>query len=241
MMEALRLAGLVDELGRGKRLIFVESIKNGKQPPQVSLEVAGRLNRWRLNLFGAASDERQLRLLKQLREKYNDEKKSLLALALILWKDLPVAQIKEHVDADSAPSFLEVLGDINGPVFYYKEADKLILRRWVQIMIEEGKESKTFSPAEEDHLYKLAKEIADKYYDGEITSRKIRDLGNLGETRSAKSMCSRLVKKWQLEGRLKVVKRGIFQFPQKELLIPTRDDLMTWLDMLSTIKSGEGA
>ena len=34
LMEALRIAGFVDELGRGKNVIFSESIKTGKRPPK---------------------------------------------------------------------------------------------------------------------------------------------------------------------------------------------------------------
>ena len=48
LMEVLRVAGHVDELGRGKNLIFSDSIKNGKRSPEVILERAGRYDRWKL-------------------------------------------------------------------------------------------------------------------------------------------------------------------------------------------------
>ena len=40
-MEALRLAGFVDELVREK-IDFAESLRNGKKPPEVVLEGGGR-------------------------------------------------------------------------------------------------------------------------------------------------------------------------------------------------------
>lgn len=50
LMETLRLAGFVDELGRGKNLIFADSLSYGKHPPYVAIERGGRYDRWRLLL-----------------------------------------------------------------------------------------------------------------------------------------------------------------------------------------------
>jgi len=63
LMESLRLIGAVDELGRGKTMIFTESIKSGCKPPEVYIEGAGRLNRWRTIIYGGRRDRRQLKLL----------------------------------------------------------------------------------------------------------------------------------------------------------------------------------
>src|SRR6266480_2556819 len=57
LMEALRIAGFVDELGRGKNLIFSESIKTGKRPPEVHIETAGKYQRWKLMVYGGKEDQ----------------------------------------------------------------------------------------------------------------------------------------------------------------------------------------
>jgi predicted HTH transcriptional regulator len=98
LMESLRLSGHVDELGLGKNVIFAESLRNGKRPPQVNVEPGHRYDRWRLYLYGGHRDETQLRLLQRCRQTYPDERKALIANALVLWRDRPVAEIRKFID-----------------------------------------------------------------------------------------------------------------------------------------------
>ena len=68
LMEVLRIAKHVDELGSGKKLIFSESIRNGKHMPEVFIEQAGRYKRWKLSLYGGTQDKLKLKLLKRIRK-----------------------------------------------------------------------------------------------------------------------------------------------------------------------------
>jgi hypothetical protein len=95
LMEVLRIAGFVDELGRGKNLIFAESLRHGKNPPEVIIEESGRYDRWRLFLYGSPQNRIQLRLLNRLREFYPDEQKALIANALVLWRGRSVTDIRQ--------------------------------------------------------------------------------------------------------------------------------------------------
>jgi predicted HTH transcriptional regulator len=203
LMETLRLSGYVDELGRGKTLIFSESLKYGKKPPQVFLERVGRYSRWRLLLYGGIQDKLQLKLLGQLRERYKDEQKALIANALILWRDLPVANLKQYIEGDAQNLFIQILADMNGPIFYYKEKDSIVLRRWVKVLLGEGKESKKLTAAEEVDTLEFIKKICTDYHHGYVTPKNLRDLADLGNTHSSKVMSSKLLKKWAKEGKLK--------------------------------------
>jgi len=220
LMETLRLSGYVDELGRGKNLIFSESLKYGKTPPQVIVERGGRFHRWRLLLYGGTKNAIHLRLLQQLREKYKDEQKALLAQALVLWCGKSASTIKEYVEGESEHLFIEILKDLNGPVFYWESNDQIALRRWVKILLGEGKDTKKLTDAEEKDKLKFIKEIQLKYHHGFITPKELRDLADLGHTKSAKVMSSNLLKKWEAIGEVKRIRHGVYQFIRPETTPP---------------------
>ena len=215
LMEVLRLAGFVDELGRGKNLIFAESIIKGSQPPIVTIEKAGRYSRWRLYIYASTQNKIQQKLLRQIKGMYSDEQSALIAYALVLWRDKTVTDIRKYIDGESAPLFAKILQDANGPIFYWKQEDKIILRRWVKILIEEGKESKVFTLEEEDDLFKFAHEIQTEYHNGFVTTKQLRDLAHLGETASGKAMCSTLLKKWVTDGKIEKIKQGVYKLKSK--------------------------
>ncbi|HBG93236.1 MAG: hypothetical protein A2X54_04625 [Nitrospirae bacterium GWF2_44_13] len=215
LMETLRLIGIVDELGRGKNLIFADSIKAGKKPPCVSLEKTGRVNRWRLCIYGGSTDKVQLRLFQRIRVNYPNEKKALIAYALVLWSGQPVSTIKTFIDDESAPMIAEILSDIYGPIFYYEKNDAIVLNRWVRVLIEEGKDSKSFTVAEEDQLYKFAYDIQTKYYNSSITPKELRKLAHMGDTESEIVLSSTLFKKWVKEGKLHKISKGHYTFKEK--------------------------
>lgn len=222
LMESLRLAGHVDELGRGKNLIYAGSICKGKRPPNVSIETAGRTPRWRLFLYDGMTDPLQIRVLQRLREHYRDEQKALLAHALVLWRGQGVQSIKQYIDGESAPILAEVLADSAGPVLYMPDGT-LALRRWVSVLLGEGKDSKTLSSAEEAALFEFAYRVQTTRNQGYVTPRDIRQLGQMGNTRSEQTLSCNILRKWRAEGKVDRTKRGTYRFVHKKKAIA--DDL----------------
>lgn len=232
LMESLRLAGFVDELGRGKNLIFSESIKEGKAAPFVHIEKAGRFNRWRLFIFGSMSDNKHLRLLGRLRKIYANEQKALLAQALVLWSKHPATTIKTFIDGESAPLFVEVISDLNGPVFFYQKDDSINLRRWVRVLLEEGKDSKCLSLEEEGNLYDLAYDLQMKYEKGFVSPKILRQLAKMTETPSEKVLSSTIIKKWLNEGKVKKMSMGKYQFITKKEFQTSADILLKYFTQI---------
>lgn len=217
LMETLRLSGYVDELGRGKNLIFSESLRYGKKAPQVIIEKSGRFSRWRLLIYGGTKDKAQLKLLSQLKERYTDEQKALIANALVLWRGQPVANLRQYIEGEAQNLFAEVLRDINGPIFYYKEKDTIVLRRWVKVLLGEGKASKQLTPAEEEDVYEFVKKIRLDYHHGYVTPKDLRDMADLGHTSSSRVMSSQLLNKWVKENKLRKIHKGLYQFIKPEV------------------------
>ncbi len=214
LVEALRFAGVVDELGRGKTVIFSECLKAGKPAPIVVIEPAGRYTRWRLIVYCGQQDARKLRLLERLREQYKDEHKALIGTALALWRDKKVSEIRQFVDGESLPVFSELLASMDGPVFFWDKEDTLVLRRWAQILLGEGKDSKSLQPSEEENLLRLAKDISIKYHGGYIIPKTLRQYASMGDTPSEKSLSSKLLGKWVDQGHMKKEKKGMYHFEQ---------------------------
>ncbi|MGN7494876.1 hypothetical protein ACTHPF_27305 [Paenibacillus sp. SAF-054] len=212
LMETLRTCGIVDELGRGKNLIFSHSLLQGKKPPEVIIEQVGRFNRWKIYIHGGKRDEIQVRLLDRLRELYKNDQKALIANALVLWRDKTVTEIKKYIDGESAPLFVETLNDLRGPIFYYKEKDKITTRRWAEVLLSEGKDSRRFTQAEEEDLKELAYKIHSKYNNFLITPKELRGLAGLTNTKSEQTLISNLLKKWVSEGIIIKVKKGTYKF-----------------------------
>lgn len=212
LMEVLRIAGCVDELGRGKNLIFSESIRQGKRPPEVHLERAGRYDRWKLFIYGGMQDKTYLRLLDRSKELYRDDQKALIAQALVLWRDKPVSEIRNYVDGDFSRQFAEVLSGLEGPIYYYAKGDKITLMRWATVLLGEGKDSKALSPAEEERLRKFAYEHRTKYFDGYITPKELRSLADMSNTRSEMTLSSTILRRWEKQGYVKKVGNGKYKF-----------------------------
>jgi hypothetical protein len=212
LMETLRIAGYVDELGVGKNLIFSDSIKSGKRPPEVHIETAGRYQRWKLMVYGGKEDRKLVRLLERCREIYKDERKALIALALVLWRDRSVTEIRSYVDGDFARQFVEVLTGAEGPIFYYPEKEKIYLTRWAAVLLGEGKDSKALSKAEEEHLQNFSFEICSKYHGGIITPQLLRELAHMSETKSEQVLSSTILSKWTREGIVQKAGKGKYEF-----------------------------
>ncbi len=215
LMESLRMVRKVDELGRGKNLIFTESLKNGYSPPIVEITNVGRYNRWTLNIYCGASDQKNIRLYEKISEAYQDLNKSLIAFALVLWRDIKVSQILDYFGKEERKALAEVLADLNGPIYYFKSEDEIVLNRWVRLLIEEGCESKSFTPFEEKNLYNFARDMR-SYHGGYITPMELRSLANMSESSSERTLSSKLIKKWENEGKMIKVKKGQYQFTSSE-------------------------
>lgn len=218
LMESLRIAKYVDELGRGKYLIYSDSITNGKLPPEVIIENAGRFNRWKLVMRGTTLDSKYQKAYSAIIDRYGKTEKAQIAFSLVLWKDHSVEEISGYIDGESKAKYLEILSDYRGPIFYYKEKNLFILNRWMKLIIEEGKESKTLSFAEEKRLFDIAYKLAAEYDEGVITSARLRELGDFGNSSSAYTQCSNLINKWKQEGKIEDAgKRSLYRFIQSEI------------------------
>ena len=238
LMEVLRIAGQVDELGRGKNVIFAESVRNGKRPPEVHLQKAGKYFRWSLTLHGDVSDRRLLRVFSRISEIYGDPRKALIAQALVLWSSKPVSEIKNYIDDTFSSAFAEVLSSFDGPIFYHADEDRIILHRWVRLLLDEGKDSKQLSPAEEANFRSFVKQFCVKFEDGHITPAKLRELGHFSESSSAKTLSSQLLAKWQKEGHVNKLGHGKYQFVEPK---PVRQEELKDIirELLSSAKKTE--
>ena len=91
------------------------------------------------------------------------------------------------------------------------------MSRWIRLIVEEGKASKTLTAAEEKWLFDLAYRLGVEYDDGYITSKRLRELGGFGNSRSANTQCSVLLKKWKSEGKITSEdKLGVYRFVRNE-------------------------
>ena len=215
LMEVLRISKHVDELGRGKNLIFAESLKFGKQPPQVIVQGAGRYDRWALSLHGGMKNHRYLKLRTSIRDIYKDEQKSLIAHALVLWSNKSVSEIRNYIDDNFSEPFAEVLSSLNGPIFYYPDEDRIILNRWAKLLLEEGRDSKKLSPVEETRLRAFLKSYCLRFEGGYITPKELRRLSHMAETPSEKVLSSKLLSKWEKEGHVVRRGKGSYQFKEE--------------------------
>lgn len=216
LMETLRLARHVDELGRGKNLIFAESIKSGKRSPNVIIQRAGKYSRWVLTLFGGTTDRRQIRLLNRIGEIYKDEQKTLIAYSLVLWHNKTVAEIKNYIDDTVSEEFADVLSSLDGPIFYYQNDDKIVLNRWAKLLLEEGLDSKQLTPAEEQNLREFLENYCERFEKGYITPKELRRLANMAETPSERTLSSKLLHRWHKKGFVTKVSQGNYRFTRAE-------------------------
>lgn len=212
LMETLRIAHQVDELGRGKNLIFSHSIREGKHPPEVIIEKAGKYERWKLLLYGGTTDKLLLRLLERIKEVYKDDQKSLIAFSLVLWRDKKVQEIKKYVDGDFSRQFADVLSGLKGPIFYYEQEDQIFLVRWARVLLGDGKDSKSLSHTEEKRLKEFTYNVCTEFYDHEITPSILRSTAQMGNTGSEKSLLSTILIRWEREGLIRKISRGKYRW-----------------------------
>jgi len=211
LMQALRLGGYVDELGRGKYLILSECLRAGHPPPKVVSEPAGHLSRWRLVIQARGGRSLDRRLLDRLREYYDEEKMALLALALVYWRNEPLQSIVEYIDEESQDVFASVVSDPAGPLVV--EEDSISAKRWVEVLLGEGKDSKSLSPQEERGVIGQIYDFSRKN-SGEFRVADIRRIAGMGNSRSEQVLSSSLARKWKGEGLISGVRHGVYRFDE---------------------------
>ncbi len=235
LMETLRIANKVDELGRGKKKLLSECLINGFNAPIVTISDAGRYKRWSLQMAFEGNNERFMNLQKSLNKQYfGNQEKSLISYALVLWHQKPFSEIKRYFDNHESQIAAEIISDFKGPVFFWEEKDKIVLHRWVKVLIEEGKASKGFTYFEEQQLYKRCLEFHNKFYGGLITPAEFREIAHLSRSGSDKSLSSRMLSKWVEEGRLQRVKKGTYKFLETNTIEIEKSELMRLVAAFST-------
>ncbi len=212
LMEVLRLSRHVDELGRGKNLILAESLKEGKKPPQVDIERAGRYSRWKLTIHGGETSSIYLRLLERSKTFYQDDLKALLACSLALWNEKNIDEIRNSIEGDYKRKFNEVLSTFGGPIFYHEESNSIYLSRWARILLTEGKDSKEFEPHEEHNLKNSLRSLSNRYFSGFITTKQFRTYAYMADTASEKTQSAKILAKWVKDGTLEKISRGNYRF-----------------------------
>jgi predicted transcriptional regulator of viral defense system len=108
-----------------------------------------------------------------------------------------------------------------------------VLRRWAQILLGEGKDSKAFSPAEEERLKSQAFEMQTGFHDGYITPKDLRGIAAMSETNSEKVLSSTMLQKWEQDGIIERVSRGRYRFIEKKT--PTNPN--EFLGLLERLRS----
>lgn len=215
LMEVLRTLDRADELGRGKKKILTECLCNGFQAPYITITDAGRHKRWSLKIdFSHASTKNQ-QSFEAIKKLYNLEK-SLIAYSLALWREKPFSEIAKCFDSYEAKLAAEILGDPRGPLFYWKERDKIIPHRWFRILLEEGKSSKNLTIHEKNTLYEALYRILGTYNGGYVTPKDVREIAHLSDTPSDKSLSSRLLSEWESIGKLEKLKKGTYKFTEQK-------------------------
>jgi hypothetical protein len=166
-------------------------------------------------------------MLDKLRKHYDgDEQKARIAMALVLWRNKPVEEIRQHIDGEFGPLFAEVLSDRRGATFFWKERDSITLNRWARLLLHEGVDSKSLNPDEEQHLFNVISEICGKFRGGLVTQKDVRNYGELGNGHGAESLSSRILKKWEREGRLALIKRGQYKLVSPSETQDTYEELL---------------
>jgi hypothetical protein len=164
--------------------------------------------------------------LDRCRKIYDDDRKALIAVALVLWRDRPVSEIRDYVDGDFGRQFAEVLSSDKGPIFYYRKKEMIWLIRWAAVLLGEGKDSKALSAAENERLQAFAFEICTDHHGGTITPRLLRDLADMGETKSEQVLSSNILAAWKKEGLLRKTGKGRYQFLKKTAPEDTYTELL---------------
>ena len=209
LMEALRTAGITDELGTGKANVFKLAIEAGKEEPTIDFFKDKGFAQWHITVYNSHRHEH----IGNLWGKLNDSllpspRHKMMAVALVLWKDRKWSEIKTRLDDHYEKIANEVLKHDDTPVIIID--DDLFVLRWADTALR-GQSSKSFTPTEEGMIMRMLTDYANNPV-RQITTREARQLIGLGKSPSEAAQLSNLFRKWQKAGLVKMVKRGTWQF-----------------------------
>lgn len=216
LAEALRCAGLIDELGLGKKLIYREAILNGNRPPIVEIEQAGVFSRWRITIFGGSSNPRHVKLYKKCKENFGgSDLLATVACALVFWENQQASDFTGYLDEQSKEVFEEVVASRFSPVLLDIKSKKIYLRRWARVLIDEGKESKKFNDREEEDLLMFLSKMTHDYHAGILTPKLLRELAFMSNSPSDLSLSSTMMKKWTKSNIINKISKGKYKFRRR--------------------------
>ncbi|MFY7992590.1 MAG: RNA-binding domain-containing protein [Bacteriovoracaceae bacterium] len=214
LMECLKLAGISDELGSGKRRVFRTMIEAGKREPIVEFQNYGHYSTWSATLYNEESNVGIKNLYERLVEVYNSDDERRLVQAFVLWKDKRWSEIEDSLDAHYREVAKQIRNSKNPPIFVYE--DKIYLKRWIRVSLD-GAVTKKFTESEEAELKAFLSYAAFlNNRQGYMTSEEIRQLVGVQDSHSETTQISRLLSKWADESFVEKVvkKRGEWKFLQ---------------------------
>ncbi|MBT3980058.1 MAG: hypothetical protein HOE90_01825 [Bacteriovoracaceae bacterium] len=194
LMECLKMAGISDELGSGKRRIFRTMIERGKREPIVGFEEYGTYATWSITLYNEESNKNLLNLIERLKTNFPNADERRVATALVLWSNKNWDEIDECLDEHYKDIANRVVSSDMTPVSLIN--GKLYQKRWVTVALE-GQVTRKFTVAEEIQLKSFLNEIAyTGTRQGYITFDEMRKFIGMSDTKTENSQLSRMFSKW---------------------------------------------
>ena len=211
LMEVLRTAGITDELGTGKANVFKLAIETGKEEPSIDFSKFKGFAKWQLTVYNSQRHEHIGNLLRKLTELLPSPLHVRIAVAFVLWKDRKWSEINERLDNHYKKIAREVVKHENSPVFVSSD-DSLFVKRWADVALT-GQSSKGFMPSEEKIIFRMLAELASSYgQQKQISTQEAKRFIGLGKSHSETVQLSNLFRKWEKEGQVERIKRGVWQF-----------------------------
>lgn len=213
LMNTLRVARITDEQGSGKIRVFRHMIEAGKREPVIEFDEFPDYARWSTTLYNDESNAPLQVLADRIKDKFPSPDHRRIATALLLWRKKPWTQIKQYLDNHYLQVAEEVLDSRDSPVI--KVDDFIFTKRWAEIALT-GQVSKRFSAGEENEiLHFLRIYTLRPPRDGHITAEEARHLMGLSNEKSEMTQLSNLFRKWKVDGHVKMIKKGSWQFLAK--------------------------
>ena len=212
LMEALRTAGITDELGTGKANVFRMAIEAGKEEPHLDFFTDKNFAKWHITVYNSHRHEHIDNLLSKLNaSSLPSQLHKMIAVALVLWKDRKWSEIKTRLDDHYKKIANEVIKHEERPVVIID--DDLFVLRWADVALK-GQSSKGFTPTEENMIMRMLTDFANNSAQ-QITAQEARQLIGLGKSSSESVQLSNLFRKWQKHGLVEQVKRGTWRFTRR--------------------------
>lgn len=213
LMQVLRMANISDELGSGKSRIFRLMIESGKKEPIVEFSKYATYGRWKATLYNNREYKNLPLLISRLREQYSSQPEKIrLITAIILWRRRPFSEILQRLDSHYERMANEIKDQDEQSPFYVSPNGEVVLKRWVETLLHDGKVSKKLNRAEERLWYNHLSSIASKHYSGTLKNSDVRQLLGLSDSAAERQQISRLLKSWETEKKVELVKRGEWKF-----------------------------